>query len=67
MKLHTIEIYEDPLHEKLIGAMDVPCKRLDEHVQALGKLICRIRKLSEVECIILDETGRAYDQITVFR
>ncbi len=47
--------------------MDVPCKRLDEHVQALGKLVCRIRKLSEVECIILDETGRAYDQITVFR
>lgn len=67
MKLHTIEIYEDPLHEKLIGAMDAPTKRLDEHIQALGKLACRIRRLSEVECIILDETGRAYDQVTVYR
>jgi len=63
----TIEFYADTLHTALIGAVDVPAKRVMESAETLGKAVCRVRKLNVVECVMIDENGNSVDQCFIFR
>lgn len=65
--LVTIEFYGDPLGVKLIGAVDVPKKRMMESAEALGKAICRVNKMNLVECVMIGEDGEKMDSATVYR
>lgn len=63
----TVEYYGDPLLTKLIGAADVPAKRMMEAAQTIGKAICRMNGLNSMETVLLDGNGEKIDQIVVFR
>lgn len=62
----TVEFYQDMLQTTMIGAVYLEAKRYTEHVDLIGKAICKARKLSSVECVIYDENGDPFDQQIVF-
>lgn len=63
----TAEFYRDSLLIGLVGAVDVPRKRMIESTEHLGKTICRVCKLDCVDAVLIDENGDAIDQIVVHR
>lgn len=63
----TVEFYGDPLGIKLVGAVNVNKARMNEHAERLGKLICKLRGVNQLEAVIVDEDGEEIDRITVFR
>lgn len=63
----TAEFYDDPLGVHMVGAFYIPTKRAMEYVQAMGKLLCRIRKINSVEVSLYNNGGDLADKITVYR
>ena len=63
----TAEFYGDPLLVNLIGAVDVPEKRMMEATQSIGKAICRAIGISLLETVLLDTNGDEIDRIVVHR
>lgn len=63
----TVEFYGDPLGIKLVGAVEVSRARMNEHAERLGKLICKLRGVNQLEAVMVDEDGEEIDRVTVFR
>lgn len=63
----TAEFYGDPLCEQLIGAVDVPAKRMIEAAQAIGKTICKVVRANTLETVLIGSHGELIDRILVHR
>lgn len=63
----TAEFYDDPLGVHMIGAFYIPAKRMVEYVEAMGKLLCRIRKINSVEVFLYSCGGELADKMIVYR
>lgn len=63
----TVEYYGDPLGIRLIGAVEVHRKRMNEDAIRVGKLLCKVHGKNELEAVMVDEDGEEIDRITVFR
>lgn len=63
----TIEFYAGPLGIRLVGAVTVGGKSVKENAKALGKLLCKINHLNELEAVLIDEAGDETDKFTVYR
>ena len=63
----TVEYYGDPLGIRLIGAVEVPRKRMNEDAARVGKLLCKVHGKNELEAVMVDADGEEIDRVTVFR
>ena len=63
----TAEFYSDPLLVNLVGAVDVPAKRMIEAAQTIGKTICRVIHADTLETSFVNAYGERIDQILVHR
>lgn len=63
----TAEFYRDPLLVTLVGAVDVPAKRMIEAAQTIGKTICRVLHADTLETSFINSTGERIDHILVHR
>lgn len=66
-ELSTAEFYTSDIYDQMIGAVDVPTKRLFEAADALGKMLCRIRKLNSVGVIYYSCDGKETGRDVIFR
>lgn len=66
--LGTVEFYKGA-HEnrQLLGAADIPLNRFREGTIAVGKALCRVRRLIFVEAVMLDNNGEKMDTMLVYR
>lgn len=60
-------VLREPLGIKLVGAVNVNKARMNEHAERLGKLICKLRGVNQLEAVMVDEDGEEIDRVTVFR
>lgn len=63
----TIEFYAGPMSIRLIGAVTVGGKSVKENAKAVGKVLCKINHLNEVEAVLIDEDGEETDKFVVYR
>lgn len=63
----TAEFYSDALLTTLVGAVDVPAKRMVEAAETIGKTICRVLHLSYMETIFIGPEGESLDRMVVHR
>ena len=63
----TAEFYSDPLLVNLVGAVDVPAKRMIEAAQTIGKTICRVIHADALEASLINWNGERIDHILVHR
>lgn len=63
----TAEFYKDPLMTILVGAVDVPAKRMIEAAQTIGKTICKVIHADTLETSFVNAYGERIDQILVHR
>lgn len=63
----TVEYYGDPLGIKLIGAVNVPRKRMNEDAMRVGKLLCKVHGKNELEAILIDQEGDEVERMMVYR
>lgn len=66
-RLSPVEFYTSDIYDQMIGAVDVPTKRLFEAADALGKTICRVRKLNSVGVIYYNCDGKETGRDVVYR
>lgn len=64
---YTVEFYEDPAHQKMIGAVYLDAARLRENMEHVGRSICAARKLNWIDCLIYDQEGTLKDSVMIFR
>lgn len=63
----TVEYYADPLSIRLIGAVNVPRKRMKECAQDIGKRLCRMHNANDLEACLIDREGEMVDKIVIYR
>lgn len=63
----TAEYYRDPMQINLVGAVDVPAKRMNEAAQIIGKTICRVLHLDTLDTVFIGCGGEKIDHIVVHR
>lgn len=63
----TAEYYGDPLLVKLVGAVDIPAKRMIEAADTIGKAICKVIHADKLDTILIDEHGECVDRIIIHR
>ena len=63
----TLEFYGDPLLTQLIGAVDVPAKRMIEAAQAIGKTVCKVIHADVLETVLIGPQGETIDHIVIHR
>lgn len=66
-ELYTAEFYGTADPEELLAAVDVPAARSNECADAIGRLLCRIRRRDSVNALLIDERGNAVERLIVFR
>lgn len=63
----TVEYYFGPMGMRLAGAVNVPAKGAREHARKVGKLICQIHHVNDMEAVLIDEDGDELERLTVYR
>ena len=63
----TAEFYSDALLVGLVGAVDLPAKRMIEAAEIIGKAICRVLHLDLLETVFISAGGETIDRIVVHR
>ena len=63
----TIEFYAGPLGIRLVGAVTVGAKSARDNAKAVGKLLCKINHLNELEAVLIGEDGEETDKFMVYR
>ena len=63
----TAEFYKDPFLTSLVGAVDVPAKRMIEAAQTIGKTICKVIHADTLETSFINSAGERIDHILVHR
>ena len=67
MEQVTVEYYGDALGIRLIGAVNVPRKRMNEDAVGIGKLLCKVQGMNSMDAVMVDESGDEIDRIVVYR
>ncbi len=74
----TVEYYADALSIRLIGAVNVPRGNTSSGASPLkgkayedairvGKVLCKVHGMNQMEAVVINEDGDEIDRITVFR
>lgn len=63
----TVEFYQDALLTHMVGAAELPRKRMVESAQTIGKAMCRVLHLNLLEARLLDADGNQIDHMVVYR
>ena len=63
----TAEFYRDPFLTNLVGAVDVPAKRMIEAAQTIGKTICKVIHDDTLETSFINSAGEQIDRILIHR
>jgi len=63
----TAEFYKDPFLTNLVGAVDIPAKRMMEAAQAIGKTICKVLHADTLETSFINADGERIDRILIHR
>lgn len=61
----TVEFYSTLDPEKLLGAVDLPRKRMLEGAEQVGRAICRATAADSVNAILIDENGNAVERMLI--
>ena len=65
MEQVTVEYYGDTLCIRLIGAVNVPRKTMNECADEVGRLLCRIHGKQQLTAVFIDENGDETGRKTV--
>ena len=63
----TIEYYAGPTRLNLIGAVTAYRKNMLDDARRVGRLLCQINQVKDVEAQILDENGDLIETRTITR
>lgn len=63
----TVEYYSTLDPDRLLGAVDVPRKRMLDGAEQVGRAICRAVAADSVNAILIDENGNAVERMLICR